>query len=166
MEQIADSVRSKYGAVAKSTLSSNDPGVQAVAEAFGYSAEELRSIPARGRRAPPLLVHFERRKQPQFEEFRLRIQQQIEALSHRQTLLPMLRFDGLCTAALANLRFLTANLSQQRGHLLCIGARPGCVHVELRRQLGFQSGGNGRLGIAHSREKSTGNRVQAAACLW
>jgi SAM-dependent methyltransferase len=46
MEQIADSVRSKYGAVAKSTLSSNDPGVQAVAEAFGYSAEELRSIPA------------------------------------------------------------------------------------------------------------------------
>ena len=47
MEQIVESVRSKYGAVAKSTLSSNDPGVKAVAEAFGYSAEELRSIPAK-----------------------------------------------------------------------------------------------------------------------
>ncbi len=47
MEQIVESVRSKYGAVAESTLSSNDPGVKAVAEAFGYSAEELRSIPAK-----------------------------------------------------------------------------------------------------------------------
>src|ERR1700735_224558 len=46
MAEFLDSVRSKYGAVAKSTLSSNDPGVQAVAEAFGYSAEELRAIPA------------------------------------------------------------------------------------------------------------------------
>ena len=45
-EQILDSVRSKYGAVAESTLSSNDEGVKAVAEAFGYSAEELTSIPA------------------------------------------------------------------------------------------------------------------------
>lgn len=45
-EQILDSVRSKYGAVAESTLSSNDGGVKAVAEAFGYSAEELTSIPA------------------------------------------------------------------------------------------------------------------------
>ncbi len=45
-EQILDSVRSKYGAVAQSTLSSNDDGVKAVAEAFGYSAEELTSIPA------------------------------------------------------------------------------------------------------------------------
>src|SRR5215469_5684073 len=43
---ILDSVRSKYGAVAESTLSSNDSGVKAVAEAFGYSAEELTSIPA------------------------------------------------------------------------------------------------------------------------
>jgi arsenite methyltransferase len=46
MPEILDSVRSKYGAVAKSTLSSNDAGVKAVAEAFGYSAEELTSIPA------------------------------------------------------------------------------------------------------------------------
>lgn len=45
-EQILDSVRSKYGAVAESTLSSNHAGVKAVAEAFGYSAEELTSIPA------------------------------------------------------------------------------------------------------------------------
>src|SRR6202167_319888 len=46
MAKILDSVRSKYGAVAESTLSSNDAGVKAVAEAFGYSAEELTSIPA------------------------------------------------------------------------------------------------------------------------
>lgn len=45
-EQILDSVRSKYGAVAESTLSNNHAGVKAVAEAFGYSAEELTSIPA------------------------------------------------------------------------------------------------------------------------
>lgn len=44
--EILDSVRSKYGAVAESTLSSNDEGVKAVAEAFGYSTEELTSIPA------------------------------------------------------------------------------------------------------------------------
>src|SRR6185312_6036654 len=46
MAEILDSVRSKYGAVAQSALSSNDAGVKAVAEAFGYSAEELTSIPA------------------------------------------------------------------------------------------------------------------------
>ena len=45
-EGILESVRSKYGAVAESTLSNNDAGVKAVAEAFGYSAEELTSIPA------------------------------------------------------------------------------------------------------------------------
>lgn len=45
-EQILDSVRSKYGAVAESTLSTNDEGVRAVAEAFGYTSEELTSIPA------------------------------------------------------------------------------------------------------------------------
>ncbi len=44
--EILDSVRTKYGAVAESTLSSNDAGVKAVAEAFGYTAEELTSIPA------------------------------------------------------------------------------------------------------------------------
>src|SRR5580658_4805834 len=46
MAEILDSVRSKYGAVAESALSSNDAGVKAVAEAFGYSAEELTSVPA------------------------------------------------------------------------------------------------------------------------
>jgi arsenite methyltransferase len=46
MAEILESVRLKYGAVAESTLSNDDAGVQAVAEAFGYSAEELTSIPA------------------------------------------------------------------------------------------------------------------------
>jgi arsenite methyltransferase len=45
-EQLLDSVKSKYGTVAASTLSNDHEGVQAVAEAFGYSAEELTSIPA------------------------------------------------------------------------------------------------------------------------
>ncbi|HEY3991031.1 MAG TPA: arsenite methyltransferase [Acidobacteriaceae bacterium] len=45
-EQLLESVKSKYGAVAASSLSSDDAGVKAVAEAFGYSAEELTSIPA------------------------------------------------------------------------------------------------------------------------
>jgi arsenite methyltransferase len=45
-DQLLDSVRSKYGAVAESTLSNDHAGVSAVAEAFGYSAEELTSIPA------------------------------------------------------------------------------------------------------------------------
>jgi arsenite methyltransferase len=44
--QILDSVKSKYAAVAESTLSSDHAGVKAVAEAFGYTAEELTSIPA------------------------------------------------------------------------------------------------------------------------
>jgi SAM-dependent methyltransferase len=45
-EQLLDSVKAKYGAVAESSLSSEHAGVRAVAEAFGYSAEELTSIPA------------------------------------------------------------------------------------------------------------------------
>jgi arsenite methyltransferase len=45
-ELLIDSVKAKYGAVANSTLSSEHDGVKAVAEAFGYSAEELASIPA------------------------------------------------------------------------------------------------------------------------
>jgi arsenite methyltransferase len=45
-EKIIDAVRSRYGAVAESSLSSNDAGVKAVAQAFGYSADELTSIPA------------------------------------------------------------------------------------------------------------------------
>jgi SAM-dependent methyltransferase len=43
---IQNLVREKYGEVAGSTLSSHDAGVRAVAEAFGYSAGELASIPA------------------------------------------------------------------------------------------------------------------------
>lgn len=39
-------VQSKYGAVATSGLSTNHDGVKAVAEAFGYSRDELHSIPA------------------------------------------------------------------------------------------------------------------------
>ena len=45
-EQILDSVKSKYAAVAESSLSSENAGVKAVAEAFGYTPEELTSIPA------------------------------------------------------------------------------------------------------------------------
>ena len=45
-EQLLDSVKAKYGAIAGSALSSENTGVRAVAEAFGYSAEELTSIPA------------------------------------------------------------------------------------------------------------------------
>jgi SAM-dependent methyltransferase len=43
---IHDLVRDRYGQTAKSGLSSNHDGVRAVAEAFGYSQEELESIPA------------------------------------------------------------------------------------------------------------------------
>lgn len=39
-------VAEKYGQTALSGLSSNDEGIKAVAHAFGYSAEELASIPA------------------------------------------------------------------------------------------------------------------------
>lgn len=46
MADILESVRSKYGAVAESALSSRHEGVTSVAEAFGYSTEELTSIPA------------------------------------------------------------------------------------------------------------------------
>jgi len=46
MEQLIESVKSKYAAVAESKLSNDHAGVQAVAEAFGYTAEELTSIPA------------------------------------------------------------------------------------------------------------------------
>jgi arsenite methyltransferase len=45
-DQLLDSVKAKYGAVAASSLSSDHAGVKAVAEAFGYTAEELTSIPA------------------------------------------------------------------------------------------------------------------------
>src|SRR5215831_7841472 len=45
-EHILDEVQSRYGSVAASGLSGDDPGVRDVAEAFGYSPEELASIPA------------------------------------------------------------------------------------------------------------------------
>lgn len=43
---IKDQVRDRYGAVARSGLSSKNEGVRRVAEAFGYSPDELASIPA------------------------------------------------------------------------------------------------------------------------
>ena len=43
---ITETVRSKYASVAASNLSGQNAGVRAVAEAFGYSPEELASIPA------------------------------------------------------------------------------------------------------------------------
>lgn len=43
---LLNQVRDKYAAVAQSNLSSDHPGAHAVAEAFGYSAAELASIPA------------------------------------------------------------------------------------------------------------------------
>lgn len=45
-KSIEETIRDKYAAVAASSLTNESGGVQAVAEAFGYSAEELRSIPA------------------------------------------------------------------------------------------------------------------------
>src|SRR5262250_2159317 len=45
-KNIEEAVRSKYGSVASSGLSSQQKGVHAVAEAFGYTPEELASIPA------------------------------------------------------------------------------------------------------------------------
>jgi arsenite methyltransferase len=45
-KQIEEAVRDRYGSFAGSTLSSEHAGVRAVAEAFGYSADELSSIPA------------------------------------------------------------------------------------------------------------------------
>ncbi|MHB1556375.1 MAG: arsenite methyltransferase [Isosphaeraceae bacterium] len=45
-ETITEAVKSKYGSVATSGLSTDHRGVKAVAEAFGYTPEELASIPA------------------------------------------------------------------------------------------------------------------------
>jgi SAM-dependent methyltransferase len=45
-ETITEAVKSKYGSVAGSGLSTDHEGVKAVAEAFGYSPAELASIPA------------------------------------------------------------------------------------------------------------------------
>jgi arsenite methyltransferase len=43
---IIDHVRSRYGAIAGSSLSSDDPGVASIAHAFGYTPEELESLPS------------------------------------------------------------------------------------------------------------------------
>lgn len=45
-QSIIESVKEKYGSVAQSGLSTHDQGIKAIAEAFGYSAEELSAIPA------------------------------------------------------------------------------------------------------------------------
>ena len=45
-ENIQKVVQSKYASVAKSGLSTDQSGVRAVAEAFGYTPEQLASIPA------------------------------------------------------------------------------------------------------------------------
>lgn len=45
-EEVLEAVRGSYAGVARSGLSGADAGVRAVAEAFGYSPEELAAIPA------------------------------------------------------------------------------------------------------------------------
>jgi arsenite methyltransferase len=66
-EQLLESVKSKYGAVAESSLSSEHAGVKAVAEAFGYTPEELTSIPAAANMGlscgnPTATAHIRRRE--------------------------------------------------------------------------------------------------------
>ena len=46
-EELTAAVRERYGMTAKGGLSSHDAGVRAVAEAFGYTADELAAIPAK-----------------------------------------------------------------------------------------------------------------------
>lgn len=46
MSEMTNIIQEKYGETARSGLSSNQAGIKAVAEAFGYTAEELASIPA------------------------------------------------------------------------------------------------------------------------
>src|SRR5436305_8125717 len=45
-DEIVEQVRSRYAAVAASGLAGDHAGVRAIAEAFGYSAEELTAVPA------------------------------------------------------------------------------------------------------------------------
>lgn len=45
-EEITSIVKDKYGQTARSGLSSRDSGVEAIAKAFGYTADELAAIPA------------------------------------------------------------------------------------------------------------------------
>ena len=53
-ETITQAVKDKYGSVATIGLSSDHEGVKAVAEAFGYTAEELGSIPAEANMGCPV----------------------------------------------------------------------------------------------------------------
>lgn len=46
MDELKELVREKYASAATSDLSGSAPGVRAVAEAFGYSADDLAVIPA------------------------------------------------------------------------------------------------------------------------
>src|SRR3972149_6774164 len=46
INELRAAVRAKYGAVAQSELSDRQAGVRAVAEALGYTPEQLASIPA------------------------------------------------------------------------------------------------------------------------
>ena len=46
MHKVTDHIRQKYGETARSGLSSQDDSVRAVAQAFGYTQEELTAIPA------------------------------------------------------------------------------------------------------------------------
>jgi SAM-dependent methyltransferase len=46
MSTLTEVIRDKYAATARSTLTNDHAGVRAVAEAFGYTADELASIPA------------------------------------------------------------------------------------------------------------------------
>lgn len=46
MESLVEQIRAKYAGVANSPLNNDSTGVQAVAEAFGYSAAELAALPA------------------------------------------------------------------------------------------------------------------------
>lgn len=46
MQETTNIIQEKYGETARSGLSTNQSGIKAVAEAFGYTAEELASIPA------------------------------------------------------------------------------------------------------------------------
>jgi arsenite methyltransferase len=46
LKSLVDQVREKYAGVARSGLSNEHAGVQAVAEAFGYTPDDLASLPA------------------------------------------------------------------------------------------------------------------------
>ncbi len=46
MDHIKEAIRDRYGAVARSSVTNDEPGAMQIAEAFGYSVAELASIPA------------------------------------------------------------------------------------------------------------------------